>query len=87
MAISLGGEYAVILMERSSETGSVLTKAAMDVLWELDAIVKIVEVNDAIGVGCLVEYQLSGRSVHCVHVFCVLHEATFRIEIGAPSLQ
>eukprot|EP00752_Nemacystus_decipiens_P004731 g4312.t1 len=40
-----GGEYALILMERSSETGSVLTKAAMDVLWELDAIVKAVETD------------------------------------------
>ncbi|CAM9459401.1 unnamed protein product [Scytosiphon promiscuus] len=35
-------EYAAILMESPSETGSVLTKEAMDVLWELDAIVRAV---------------------------------------------
>ncbi|CAM9459542.1 unnamed protein product, partial [Scytosiphon promiscuus] len=36
-------EFASILMESESETGSVLTKAGMDVLWELDTITMAVE--------------------------------------------
>ena len=43
--ISPGGSYAVFIMENPSDGGSVLTKDAMDALWELDAKVLAVEVS------------------------------------------
>ncbi|CBJ26534.1 conserved unknown protein [Ectocarpus siliculosus] len=39
------GEFASFLVESPSETGSVLTKESVDAIWELDAIVRAVEVG------------------------------------------
>lgn len=38
-------EYAVVLLEHSSETGSLLTKQGIDSLWELNAIITAIEVS------------------------------------------
>lgn len=42
-----GDEFAVFLMEAPSEDGSVLTKASIDALWEIHALVLGIEVCEA----------------------------------------
>lgn len=45
LIVFLGGDYAVILVDSPSDDENILTKEAMDAIWELHSVVLGIEVS------------------------------------------